>query len=264
MPATFQFPYGAASILHSVSPQARTDLWMPLDSPTDQSFRGVRVGYVTGRLKPGLTIQSAEASLAVIAQRMQASEPDPYGGRGVRLEPLSTAVVVPPVRRSLFVLFASVLIVLALAVANVANLSLVRLALRGREIATRAALGAGPQRLVRQFITESLVLSVVGAAVGLVIAESGLQWLTRIAAAQLPRVREIGIDSSMFGFLLIACAVIGLLIGIMPAIMARRADAHRILQASAGSATLGGRFRRLRDGLVVVEIACALVLAVGA
>src|SRR5262245_45793311 len=154
MPAAFQFPYGAASVLHSVTPQARTDLWMPLDPPSDPALRG-RVGYVTGRLKPEVSIQEAEAELAVISRRLQDADPDPYGARGVRLEPLPDVVVARPIRRSLFVLFASVIIVLALAAINVANLSLVRMTLRSREVATRAARGSGPLRLCRQFLTES-------------------------------------------------------------------------------------------------------------
>jgi predicted permease len=263
MPEGFQFPYGAASVLHSVTPQARTDLWMPLDAPTDPSLRG-RVGYVTGRLKPEVTIQEAVAELAVITKRLQDADPDPYGARGVRLEPLADVVVARPIRRSLFVLLASVIIVLALAAANVANLSLVRMTLRSREVATRAALGAGPLRLIRQFLTESLVLSVFGAIGGLLVAWWGVEWLTTVAASQLPRAREISIDGAVFGFLLIVCVVVGLLIGIMPAMMARRADTQRILQATGGHTTIGGRLSRLRDLLVVVEIACALVMAVGA
>ena len=264
MPEAFQFPYGAASVLHSVTPQARTDLWIPLDPPADPSLRGGRVGYATGRLKPDVTIQQAEAELAVITRRLQDADPDPYGARGVRLEPLSEVVVARPIRRSLFVLFASVIIVLALAAANVANLSLVRMTLRSREVATRAALGAGPLRLVRQFLAESLVLSVLGAAAGLLIAWWGVEWLTDVSAVQLPRARDISIDRGVFGFLVIACATVGLLIGIMPALIARRAETQRILQAAGGHATIGGRFRRLRDLLVVVEIACAVVITVGA
>ncbi len=108
MPDAFQFPYGAASVLHSVAPQARTDLWIPFDPPTDPALRGGRFAYVTGRLKSEVSIQQAETELAVISSRMAAEDPDGYRGRGVRLEPLSQAVVARPVRRSLFVLLASV------------------------------------------------------------------------------------------------------------------------------------------------------------
>lgn len=264
MPDSFQFPYGAASVLPGVTPQARTDLWLPFDPPTDPSLSGGRFGYVTGRLRPEVSIQAAEAELAVISQRMAADNPDRYGERGVRLTPLSEAVVARPVRRSLFVLFAAVVVVLALAAANVANLALVRMTLRSREVATRAALGAGPRRLARQFLTESVLLSLAGGVAGLVVAWAGMQWLTAIAGAQLPRGHEVGLDSAVFGFLFLACAVVGVLIGLMPAAIARRADIYRLLQTAGGHATMGGGLPRLRDGLVVLEIACALVLTAGA
>jgi putative ABC transport system permease protein len=264
MPDRFQFPYGAASVLPSVIPQARTDLWIPFDPPTDPSLAGGRFGYVTGRLKPDVSLQTAEAELTVISQRMAADDLDRYGGRGVRLSPLSEAVVARPIRRSLFVLFASVIVVLALAAANVANLSLVRMTLRSREVAARAALGAGPLRLARQFLTESLLLSFAGAVAGLVVAWWGVQLLATIAGAQLPRGREVALDPVVFGFLLLVCAVVGVLIGLMPAAIARRTDIHRILQTAGGHATIGGSLPRLRDALVVMEIASALVLTAGA
>jgi|KBSSwiStaDraftv2_1062776.scaffolds.fasta_scaffold21310_1 predicted permease len=264
MPDSFQFPYGAASVLHSVTPQARTDLWIPFDPPADPSLRGGRFGYVTGRLKPGVAIEQAESELAVISSRMAAQDPAGYSGRGVRLEPLSDAVVAPPIRRSLFVLFASVLVVLALASVNVANLSLVRVTLRSREVAARGALGAGPLRLVRQFLTESLVLTLIGGAAGLLVAWWGTEWLGSIAATQLPRLREVGLNPRVFAFLLLVCSAVGVTIGLMPAAIARRTDMQQILQSTGGHATMAGGVRRLRDALVVGEIAFALVLAAGA
>ena len=264
MPDAFQFPYGAASVLHSVTPQAHTDLWVPFDPPADPSLRGGRFGYVTGRLKPGVTIQQAENELAVISGRMAVEDPGAYRGRGVRLEPLSQAVVARPIRRSLFVLLASVFVVLALAAVNVANLSLVRMTLRAREIAARAALGAGASRLARQFVTESLVLALVGGIAALAVAWWGTVWLSSVAASQLPRLREVGISARVFGFLFLVCAAVGVLTGLMPAAIARRTNVLSILQSAGGHVTMTGWVRRLRDALVVVEIALALVLAVGA
>jgi putative ABC transport system permease protein len=264
MPDRFQFPYGAASVLHSVTPQGRTDLWIPFDPPADPSLRGGRFGYVTGRLKPTVSITEAESELAVISRRMEAEDPGGYRGRGVRLEPLSEAVVPRPIKQSLFALFASVVVVLALAAANVANLSLVHMTLRRREIAVRAALGAGPVRLVRQFLTESLLLSLAGGLVGLVIAWWATEWLTALASSQLPRAWEIGIDLRAFSFLLLTCVVVGVLIGLIPAAVARRADTRRVLHTSVGQAARAGGLPRLRDALVVGEIACAFVLTAAA
>lgn len=264
MPDSFQFPYGAASVLHSVAPQARTDLWIPFDPPTDPALRGGRFGYVTGRLKHDVSLQQAENELAVISNRMAAADPDAYRGRGVRLESLSGAVVARPIRRSLFVLFASVAIVLLLACANVANLSLVRMTLRSREVAARAAVGAGPLRLLRQFLAESLVLSLIGGMIGLIVAWWGTTWLAGLASAYLPRAQDVGIDLRVFGFLAVVCAAVGVLIGLMPAAIVRGSNTWRTLQAAGGHATISRRFRHVRDTLVVVEIASALLLTVGA
>ena len=265
MPEAFQFPYGAASILHSVVPQARTDLWLPLDPPADPTLRARgRVGYVTGRLKPGVSIQQAENELAIITRRLQQEQPNPYGDRGVRLEALSEVVVAPPIRRSLFVLLGSVILVLALASANLTNLSLVRMTRRAGEVAVRKALGAGPLRLMRQFFTESLLLTFAGGAVGLLVAWWGTQYLTTLAAATLPRVHEVGLDARVFAFLVAVCAVVGVVVGFAPAVAARRVDTHRVLQTSGTHTTIGGGLRRLRDVLVVAEVASALLLTVGA
>src|SRR5215468_5048590 len=133
MPDAFQFPYGAASLLSGEAPQARTDLWLPLDPPRDPALRAsMRFSNVTGRLKPNVSLSAAEAEMAVIARRQQSQNPDPYGARGIRLEALSDAGVAPRIRRMLFLLFAGVGIVLALACSNVTNLSLVRTAIRRR------------------------------------------------------------------------------------------------------------------------------------
>jgi len=259
MPDSFQFPYGAASVLHSVVPQARTDLWIPFDPPADPSLRGGRFGYVTGRLKNGVTLHQAESELAVITNRMGLDDPA-YAGRGVRLASLSDAVVAPPLRRSLFVLFGSVAVVLLLAVVNVANLWFVRMTVRGKEIAARVALGAGPFRLVRQFLAESVVLSLLGGIVGLVVAWWGTRWLAALMAAELPRVDQMSFDPRVFGFLLLLCTTVGVLIGFMPVAVVRRVDAQQLLQSGGGRSTIGGRLRLVRDGFVVVEIALALVL----
>jgi putative ABC transport system permease protein len=264
MPDSFQFPYGAASVLHSVTPQARTDLWVPFDPPVDPALRGGRFGYVTGRLRHEVSLQQAENELAVLTNRMAVEDPGAYAGRGVRLASLSDAVVAPPVRRSLFVLLGSVAVVLLLAAVNVANLWFVRMTVRGKEIAARVALGAGPLRLARQFLTESVVLSLVGGIVGLAVAWWGTQWLAALTAADLPRVDQMSVDRRVFGFLLLLCTSVGVLIGFLPVAVVKRVDAQQLLQSGGGRSTIGGRLRLVRDGFVVVEIALALVLLTGA
>ena len=190
--------------------------------------------------------------------------PDTNKDRGVRITPLSTAVVSPSVRRPLLVLFGAVGLLLALACSNVANLLLVRLTLRGREIAVRRALGAGRLRLLRQFLTESLLLSLAGGVAGLGLAWWGTTYVMRMAGSQIPRAHEVGLDWRVFLFLLAVCALIGVGLSLAPALTVSRRDPRAILQESGGHSTMGTRSRRLRDGLVIAEVALAFILAVGA
>ncbi len=261
MPEAFQFPYGAASLLPGVASEARTDLWLPLGGPS-QPLRGRP--SVIGRLRPDVPLGTAESQLAVIADRSPAEPRETNTPVGVRLAPLSEVVVSPLVRRQLFVLFGAVGLVLALACANVTNLSLVRMTLRGKEVAVRAALGAGSLRLIRQLLAESLLLALAGGAFGLGLAVWGIERLTRLAAAHLPRAYEVGLDWRVFLFLLAACGFTGVLFGLAPALIAARAETQSVLQESGGRSTMGIGSRRLRDGLVVAEVALAFVLAVGA
>ena len=153
--------------------------------------------------------------------------PEAARGRSVYLEPLAEAVVAPPIRRVLFLLFGAVGLLLALACANVANLSLARMSVRAKEVAVRAALGAGRGRLVRQLVTESLVLSLVGGVAGLLIATWGTAQLVQAAAANLPRAHEIGVDWRVFAFLLAVCTIAGVALGVAPAAIAARDDRGR-------------------------------------
>ncbi len=261
MPESFQFPYGAASALPGVASEARTDVWTPLDPPAQLR---TRINYVTGRLKPNASLTAAEVELALIAKRLERESPDANKNRGVRIVALSDAVVSSTVRRPLFFLFGAVALVLALACANVTNLSLARMTLRSREVAVRAAIGADPLRLARQFLTESLLLSFTGGALGFAIAWWGTSRLMVLVRAQIPRAHEVGLDWRVFLFLLIACALIAAAFGIAPAIAAWRTDPQAVLQDSSSRSTLTGGQRRLRDSLVIAEVAFAFILAIGA
>ena len=261
MPDAFQFPYRAGTLLDGSATEARTDLWLPHDPPL--SPRG-RIGCVTGRLKPGVSIQAANAELAGITARLQAELPTPARGRSVYLEPLSDAVVAPIVRRTLFMLFGAVGLLLALACANVTSLTLARLTLRAREVAVRSALGAGRGRLLRQFVTESLALSFTGGLLGLALAWWAGRELLALAAPELPRSHEVNLDWRVFAFLFSVCAATGVAIGVLPALTVGQRDQQTALQAASARSTMSTAQGRLRDTLVIGEVAIACVLTVGA
>ena len=191
MPDVFQFPYRAGSMMSGALSEARTDIWIPLQlvrtSPSGPLSRG-RVSVVA-RLKPRVTIAAAAAELRAVAAQVQRQLPDPLARVGVRLEPLDE-VVIGKVRRSLWMLFAAVGLVLAAACANLANLLLARMTFRVREVVTRAALGASRERLARQLLTESLLLSLLGGVAGVLVARWGTKLLTDVAAARIPRAHE--------------------------------------------------------------------------
>ena len=202
MPDAFQFPYGAASVLHSVAPQARTDLWIPFDPPTDPALRGGRFAYVTGRLKRRSR-----------SNRLRPSSPSSRAGCRRRpgwlsrawcsARTVSQAVVARPIRRSLFVLFASVVDRPGARLANVANLSFVRMTRRSREVATRAALGRDRCGWFVSFLPRACFCRWPEGSLVRPPAWWGTQWLTGFASAQLPRTHEVGFDCRCLSFCLV-------------------------------------------------------------
>jgi putative ABC transport system permease protein len=265
MPGTFQFPYRAASILRTSLPESRTDAWLPMQPLRATAGAPLRRGRssVIGRLKPGVAPGAAQAELGLIAARLQAQLADPSARIGVRVAPLAD-VVVGPIRRSLWMLMAAVTLVLLAACANVANLLLARMAVRTREVATRAALGAGRLRLARQFLAESLLLGLAGGALGAVIARWTTSFLLMLGAARIPRAHEVALDWSAFLFLLAVCVSAAVLFGLAPAWAAARVDLRSATAEAGGRATMSRGYARLRDTLVVLEVALAFLLATGA
>jgi putative ABC transport system permease protein len=261
MPDWFQYPYTAGSLLKGVTGQTRTDLWLPFDQPLRPRQR---MGSVTGRLKPGVSLAAAQEELNAIAKRLEAADPRGNTARGIALVPLAQEVVPVAIRRLLVLLFGAVGVVLVLACANVANLSLARMTFRQREVAVRAAIGASPSRLVRQFLAESLLLALSGGLAGLLFAWWLLKRLVALAAPYLPRVHEVGLDWRVFAFMLGVCILVGTAVGAAPAIIAARRDPRGPLQDAGGHGTMGPAQRRVRNALVITEVALACVLGVGA
>jgi putative ABC transport system permease protein len=220
-----------------------------------------------GRLKPGVTLRQAQARLQLSADEYRAKYPDglPPGG-GFTVQPFREAFV-SNVRPTLLVLVVAVSFVLLIACSNVANLLLVRATSRKREIAIRAAIGAGRGRIIRQLLTESVMLSAAGGALGLVLGMAGIRALLAVNTAGLPRLGQdgsmVGIDWRVLAFALLVSIGTGILFGLIPALQSSRADLSTTLKESGARAGTGFRQNRTRSVLVVAEVALAVVLLVG-
>ncbi|HEY6805707.1 MAG TPA: ABC transporter permease [Pyrinomonadaceae bacterium] len=220
---------------------------------------------IFGRLKPGTTAAQAQADIDRIVGRMKEQYPDNYppgSGFMISVVPLLQQVV-GDVRRPLLILLGAVGFVLLIACANVANLQLARAAVRQREIATRAAVGAGRVRLIRQLLTESVLLSLIGGLLGLLLAIGGLRFLLSLGPDTLPRLGEIGIDARVLGFTFAVSFITGIVFGIFPALRSSRVDLNGVLKDTGRSYSSAGQ-HRLRNLFVVTEIALSLVLLIGA
>jgi putative ABC transport system permease protein len=251
MPQSFQYP------------SRLTELWVPLVfTPEQLKSRGSHAFLLIGRLKPGVSLAQAQEQMSVIAGRLEQQYPEQQAKRGIRLFPLQEDMV-QYIRPALMVLLGAVGFVLLISCTNVANLLLARAAARQREIAVRMALGAGRLRLIRQFLTESVLLSVLGGALGLLIARWGVDGLLALAGNYLPRAGEVTLDWRVAGFTFLLSLLTGVGFGMAPALQVSRTDVQEALK-EGGNAGSSPRRNRLRSLLVVAEVASALVLLVGA
>jgi predicted permease len=241
-----------------------SDVYVPIGQWNDPTFRDRHTSMgmdAVGRLKPGVTLEQAQADMDSVAQGLAEAYPDSNKGMGIALLPLKQDVV-GEIRPFLLVLLAAVGFVLLIACVNVANLLLARGTGRTREFAIRAALGARQGRVIRQLLTESLVLSCTGGGLGLLLASWGTQAGIRLMPEALPRAESVVVDSRVLLFTLAASVLAGIFFGLAPALRSSRADLHGTLK-EGGRGSSGAR-HRLQGLLVVVEMATALVLLVGA
>ena len=257
MPADFAYPVGSDRPAEVLVP-------MMLSASDRIKADSRNFNYtVIGRLKDGVTFPQATDQMWRLSEQLDRQDPKWAPGRRARVVPLQEFLV-GTVRGWMLMLLGAVVLVLLIACANVANLMLARATVRGREMGIRAALGASPWRLVRGLLVEGLVLSLSGAAVGILLAASGVQILHAWLPANLPRVAAIGIDLRILAIATGAAVLTGLFFGIVPALHSSRPDLVGALKEGGRSATAGGSAQRLRHLLVVAEVALAVILLVGA
>ncbi|MFL6584250.1 MAG: ABC transporter permease [Chthoniobacterales bacterium] len=260
MPAGFQFPIQSDPIDFYVT--TAEDATVPPDGGKPQTEeRGNHSMEAVGRLKPGVTVEQAQSDLSAIAASLEKQYPDSNSYFGVAVKPLRDELV-GDVRVALYVLFGAVVCVLLIANANVANLLLARASVRGKEIALRAAVGASRGRIIRQLLTESLVLAGAGGLLGLVFAQWGTEALIRTVPQNIPRISNIQLDAVVLIFTLLVSFATGIVFGLVPAWQASHVDLNTSLKSGMRTGGGGENKARLRNGLVIAEVALALVLLV--
>ena len=240
------------------------DVYTPIGQWNDSSFRDRRIdmsAHAVGRLKPGVTLHQAQADMDNVARNLGATYPEADKDVGISLVSMKEDMV-GKVQPFLVVLLAAVGFLLLIACANVANLLLARATGRSREFAIRAAMGASHTRVVRQLLTESVLLAGIGGALGLLLADWGVKAVLAVLPGALPRAGEVSLDARVLYFTLGVSFVAGILFGLAPAMKASRMNVQEVLKESGRGAS--GARHRLQGIFVAVEVAMALVLLVGA
>ncbi len=262
-------PYTVIGVLpHTVRLPASVNwsdqVWVPLAFSSEEATnRGAHYLEVLARMKAGVTLPKAQAEMDTIAARLAKQYPDFNARRGAVVRLLHEEIV-GDMKSALFILLGAVAFVLLIACANVANLLLARAAVRQKEIALRLALGANRARLIKQLVVESILLSLMGAAVGLGLAYYGLDVLTRFIPKDVAHADTIAIDGKVLLFTLGVAVVTGLIFGLAPAIQASHLNLNETLKEGGRDSNAGVRGKRLRSSLVIAEVATSFILLIGA
>jgi putative ABC transport system permease protein len=275
MPPDFVFPYGGMLGPGGFTRVTRVDVWIPIAfsgpiarvnrmlTESGDLVRNVHWWGAVGKLKPGVTAERAQTELQTIAAQLEQRFPDSNKGWSATVVPTLDQTV-GTVKPALLILMAGIACVLLMASVNVANLLLARAIARERELATRAALGAPRRRLIRQLLTESLVMSAAGGLVGLGVMWAAVRGLVAVAPAHLPRIDEVSVDWRVLLVSVLVTMVTGVLVGLAPALTSASINPQATLQDhSRGAVGSAGR-RRIRSALVVAEVALAVALTTGA
>jgi predicted permease len=268
MPPSFSLP---REVLPTLGGAEQADILLPLPLPADAAQNRDHEDYnILGKLKPGISTAQAQAEMDTITARLRHDHPQTYppnGGLTFGIVPLLEQVV-GDARPALFVLLGAVGFVLVIACANVANLLLARAVARQKEIAIRTALGASRWRIVQQLLTESVLLSLCGGALGVLLAFWSLHWIQILGPKSVPRIHDIGIDSAAMLFTCLLSLGSGTLFGLAPALRISRLNVNATLQdasrGSAGTSAVWGRGNHLRRLLVVAELALCVMVLIGA
>src|SRR4029453_16067876 len=238
------------------------DVWVP--HPSRQSVRGGETWFVVGRLRPTVTVDQAQGEMSAVPARLNAQLPAADSNRGISVVPVSLYVVGPQSRLALWILGGAVFCGFLIAAANVTSLSLARSVARAREIAVRAALGASAGRIVRQLLTESVLLAAVSGLIGTLLAFVGIRVIRAFGPPTIPRLNETALDLHVLGWVLAISALAGILVGLAPALATLRRNLRPAGEEGGRSVTGGVAAGRIRRALVVAEFALAIVLLVGA